>query len=202
VERVSLRAATGLLHDRRLLALVVIAGGFGLVTISDGFLYLGLQRRLDLDPRYLPLFFVGTALAYMILAVPTGWLADRVGRGRVFVGGYAILLLAYGLLLLPALGPGEIVVYLLLFGAYYAATDGVLMALASSVIPSELRGSGLALVVTATSLARLIGSIAFGAIWTIWGMQPAIAVFAAGLLLTLPSAALALARTRDDTVHA
>ena len=135
VERVSLRAATGLLRNRRLLALTVIAGGFGLVTISDGFLYLGLQRRLDLDPRYLPLLFVGTALVYMILAVPTGWLADRVGRGRVFVGGYAILLLAYALLLLPALGPGELVVYLLLFGVYYAATDGVLMALASSVIP-------------------------------------------------------------------
>ena len=202
VEHVSLRAATALLRDRRLLTLVVIAGGFGLVTISDGFLYLGLQRRLDLDPRSLPLLFVGTALAYMILAVPTGWLADRVGRGRVFVGGYVVLLVTYALLLLPTFGTAGIALYLLLFGAYYAATDGVLMALASVVIPPELRGSGLALVVTATSIARLLASIVFGAIWTVWGMQAAIAVFAVGLLLALPLAVVALHRVRENPAHA
>jgi MFS family permease len=202
VARVSLRAAADLLRSRRMLALVAIAGGLGLVTVSDGFLYLGLQRRLDLDPRYLPLLFVGTALAYMVLAVPAGVLADRVGRGRVLVGGYGILLLAYVLLLLPALGTGEIVLYLLLFGAYYAATDGVLMALASSVVPAELRGSGLALVVTATSVARLAASILFGALWTLWGMDAAIAVFACGLLVALPCTAYALAKTSDNPVDA
>ena len=41
--------------------------------------------------RVFPLLFVGTALVYMLLAVPAGRLADRVGRGRVFVGGYALL---------------------------------------------------------------------------------------------------------------
>jgi MFS family permease len=201
-DRISFRAALGLLRLRRLQMLVLVAGGLGLVTMSDGFLYLGIQRRLDFDLRLLPLLFVGTALAYMVLAIPIGWLADRVGRWQVFVAGYAILLIAYALLLLPSLGTGEIAVYLLLFGAYYAATDGVLMALASSVIPTELRGSGLALVVTATSLARLLASIVFGAIWTVAGMQAAIAVFAAGLVLLLPIAAVGLARTRHNEAYA
>jgi MFS family permease len=199
---VSLRAAVGLLRGRRFLALVVIAGAFGLVTMSDGFLYLGIQRRLDLDTKLLPLLFVGTALAYMLLALPIGRLADRVGRGRVFLGGYVLLLLAYGLLLLPGFGPAELGVYFLLFGTYYAATDGVLMALASSVIPPELRGSGLALLVTATSLARVAASVIFGAVWTLAGMQWAIAVFALALLLVLPLAALGLALTRERPAHA
>ena len=40
----------------------------------------------------------------MLLAVPVGQLADRIGRGRVFVGGYALLLVVYAALLLPPLG--------------------------------------------------------------------------------------------------
>ena len=39
----------------------------------------------------------------------------------------------------------SLVAVLGLLGAYYAATDGVLMALGSSVVPDEVRGSGLAL---------------------------------------------------------
>lgn len=195
-ERVSFRAAAGLARQRSFQLLLLTAGGFGLVTISDGFLYLGMRRQLDFDQRLLPLLFVGTALVYMLLAVPAGRFADRVGRGRVFVCGYGLLLVAYTLLLLPAVGTGQIVVYLLLLGAYYATTEGVLMALASSMIPPGLRGSGLALVVTATSLARLLASIVFGALWTFAGIETALAVFAVGLVLTLPLAAVAIARGR------
>ena len=71
----------------------------GLATLSDGFLYLGLQDRIGFAPRYLPLLFVGTAIVFMVLAVPMGRLADRVGRGRVFVGGYVLLLCVYSSLL-------------------------------------------------------------------------------------------------------
>ena len=38
-----------------------------------------------------------------------------------------------------------------LLGGYYAATDGVLAALASGILPSAPRGSGLALLATATA---------------------------------------------------
>ena len=66
---------------------------------------------------------------------------------------------------------------LVLFGAYYAATDGVLMAIASPLLPEETRGSGLALVTTGTTLSRLFGSLAFGALWTFAGLDTAVVVF-------------------------
>jgi hypothetical protein len=89
----------------------------------------------------------------------------------------------------------------LLFGAYYAATEGVLMALASEVLPEQLRGSGLALLVTATSLARLAASVVFGALWTWAGFDVAMTVFALFLTAALPVAALGL-RSRPATLHA
>ena len=189
---VSLAAAASLLRVRRFGVLVAVAGALGLVTISDGFLFVALQRRLDFEPRYLPLLFVGTALAYMLLAIPVGRIADRFGRGRTFVAGYLPLLAAYGLLLAPAGSTAEIPLYVLLLGLYYAATDGVLMALGSATLPSSLRGSGLALLVTSTSLGRLLASILFGMIWTWAGVETAIITFAVGLAAAAMLAAVAL----------
>ena len=117
VEHVSVRAAARLLGTRRFATLVAVGATLALATISDGFLFIGLQRHLDFEPRFLPLLFVGTAFAYMVLAIPVGRLADSIGRGRVFVVGYTPLLAAYGLLLLPA-GPSvEIVLFLAASGA-------------------------------------------------------------------------------------
>ena len=48
--------------------MLIAAGILGLVTISDGFLYLGLQRQADLDTTLFPLLFTATSFAYMVLA--------------------------------------------------------------------------------------------------------------------------------------
>jgi MFS family permease len=194
---VSLAAAVRLLGSRRFRTLVAIAGALGLVTVSDGFLFIALQRRVDFDERFLPLLFVGTALAYMLLAIPVGRVADRFGRGRTFVFGYVPLLAAYGLLLLPSGGAVEVPLYLALLGLYYAATDGVLMALASRTLPPALRGSGLALVVTSTSLGRLLASILFGTIWTWYDVETALTVYALGLGLAMILAAAGLRRAPE-----
>jgi MFS family permease len=193
-EQPSLRAAAGLLRDRRLRLLIVVGAGLAVATMSDGFVYLGLQRRMDFDLRLLPLLFVGTAFTYMLLATPVGRLADRVGRARVFIGGYVLLLGVYAGLLLPTIGLPALLVVLLLFGAYYAATDGVLMALASTLLPEELRASGLSLVVSVTSVARLVASIAFGAVWAAAGIRAAIIVFGIALVTTTTLAAVLLLR--------
>ena len=189
---VSLRGAVRLLGRRRFATLAAVGGALAIFTVSDGFLFLALQRHLDFEERLLPLLFVGTAAAFMLLAIPVGRLADRVGRGRVFLAGYVPLVAAYALLLLPGFGSAEIPLYLLLLGLYYAATDGVLMALASTTLPAALRGSGLALLVTATSLGRLLASVVFGTIWTWQDLETAIAAFAVGLVVALALAAAAL----------
>jgi MFS family permease len=193
----TLRRAFGLVRIPRYRALLIVGGALSLATVSDAFVFLALQREMDLGNSLFPLLFVGTAAAYMLLAVPMGRLADRVGRGRVFLGGYGLLAGVYAALLLPIGGPILALATLGLLGAYYAATDGVLMALASAVVPEELRGSGLALVRTVTSVFRLLASVAFGALWFVWSIDLAIATFGAALLVSTAAAALLLARHRE-----
>jgi MFS family permease len=194
----SLREAFGLLGVARYRALLLAGGALSLATASDAFIFLVLQDELDLGTSLFPLLFVGSAGTYMLLAVPAGRLADRVGRGRVLLGGYALLLGVYGALLAPLGGWMLLVATLGLLGTYYAATDGVLMALGSSVIPEHVRGSGLALLGTATSLMRFVASLAFGALWTVWGIETAIACFAVALVLAGALSALLLLRNPES----
>jgi MFS family permease len=188
---VSVSAAAALLGGGRFRALVLAGSGLGLFTVADAFIYLRLQRQLALDASVFPLLYVGTALAYLVLAIPVGRIADRIGRGRVFLWGHGLLLLACLSLLIPGTGLITAVLCLALLGGYYACTDGVLMAVASVMVPVPLRASGLALLATATGLARFLASVMFGAIWNWWGMEIALVVFLVGLvaaiLLALPA---------------
>ncbi|RQX16133.1 MFS transporter [Micromonospora ureilytica] len=184
--KVSVREAFGLLRGGPARRLVLAATMLGLATIGDGFVYLLLQRRLDLGLRWFPLLAVGTSLAYLVLAAPLGVLADRIGRLPVVIGGYTALGATYLLLAGPVDGWPLIALALTLYGAFYAATDGVLIALAGPVLPARLRTTGIALVQTGQALAYLVSSVLFGLAWQAWGPENAIraaAVAVAGVLV-------------------
>lgn len=197
--RVSLAGALGLLSGARFRTTLVVGAVLGAMTISDGFVYLVMQKRIHFEAHYLPLLYVATPLVYMLLALPFGRLADRVGRGRVYVFGYALLLLLYACALLPGFGLPQLALVVVLLGAYYAATDGVLMALVSALLPSELRASGLALITTTTNLGRFAASLLFGWLWSAYDTRIAVVVFAAGLLVALAGATIALARVQPPS---
>ncbi|MFF4366878.1 MFS transporter [Streptomyces sp. NPDC001594] len=186
---VSLRASLGLLRRRDLRRTALCALLLGLCTVSDAFVFLLLQKATGIADRWFALLPLGTAAAFFLLAMPLGRLADRVGRRRVFLGGHLALLLAYGLLLTGAQHPALPYAVLLLHGAFYAATDGVLMAEAAGAVPEEHRGGGLALVQTGQALARFAASLGFGAAWTVWGARPALAVAAVLLAVAVAGCA-------------
>ncbi|WHM40541.1 MFS transporter [Streptomyces sp. BPTC-684] len=165
----------------------------GLTSVSDSFLYLSLQRRLGLSDSWFPLLPLGTAAGFLLLAVPFGLVADRIGRRRLFLIGHLGLLGAYLLLLTP--GKGSVLLpclVLALQGAFYAATDGVLAAATADAVPESERGTGLAVVQTGQATARLVCSIGFGAAWTMWGDRSALAVATAGLVAAVAVSAVLL----------
>lgn len=188
-----------LLADRRLARLLVVAGALGVLTIGDGFLYLALQRRDNLATEFFPLLFVGTSVAYLALAVPMGRLADRHGRGRVFVLGHLALLGAYVAAAGPFVGAPATIACLLLLGTYYAATDGILAAIAGRLVDPAARTTGIAAAQTVVSMARAVSSLVFGLLWVTVGRGNALWVVAGGLVVVLPLVAGVVTRLdRDD----
>jgi len=188
---VSLRAAAGLLRGAGVRRLLIAACVLGLATIGDGFVYLLLQDKEDIATGWFPLLAVGTNLGYLLLAAPLGALADRIGRLPVMLGGYGALVTVYLLLLSPLTGWALFVLTLGLYGVFYAATDGVLMALAGPLLPEALRTTGIAIVQSGQALAYFVSSVLFGLSWQFWGAATAITI-AAGTVLAAVAATFVL----------
>ncbi|GCD41350.1 MFS transporter [Streptomyces paromomycinus] len=183
------------LRDAAFRRIMAAAALLGAATIGDSFVYLLLQKQLDFAVRWFPLLPLGTAAVYLLLAVPAGRLGDRIGRRVPFLFGHAALLAAYVLLL--AVGDGTVLLagVLVLVGVFYAATDGVLMALAGPALPAARQASGMALLQTGQALSRLLAAAGFGAAWTLWGSRAALVIAVVVLAAALAGAAALLPRT-------
>lgn len=190
-EKLDVRGLLAAAPVRRLALAAVL---LGLATVGDGFVYLLLQRREDLAIGWFPLLAVGTNLGYLLLAAPIGALADRVGRLPVMVTGYLALAAVYLLLFGPIGGWPLLVLALGLYGFFYAATDGVLMALAGPVLPERLRTTGIALIQTGQALAYLASSVLFGLAWQLWGPAAAVRLAVGAVALAVVATAVLLIR--------
>lgn len=92
-----------------------------------------------------------------------------MGRGRVLMGGHAVLLAAYLFAAGPLAGFFSTNGCLLALGTYYVATDGVLAAATAGLVPAGLRGSAIATTQSVVAISRLGASPTFGCGWSSGG---------------------------------
>jgi MFS family permease len=195
----SMRVALGVVRDPRFRLLLIAAGGLALASVSDALIYVGLQRQVDFEPALFPLLYVVTAVVFMLLAIPVGRLADRIGRVPVLIVGHALLLPIYALLLTSP-GSAAVWISLVALGAYYAATEGVTTALAGAILPERLQATGIGVLITVISIGQFGSSLAFGALWFTIGLKSATLVFGTALILVLAIATPLLMRLRQEPV--
>jgi len=112
----------------------------------------------------IPLAYFAFNTLYAVCATPAGILSDRVGRRPLLAAGYGVFALVYvGFAAAPdAVTVG---VLFLVYGLYYALTDGVARALITDLVPPSLRATALGAFSTATGLALLPASVIAGALW-------------------------------------
>jgi MFS family permease len=187
----------GLLRHRRFVSVAAVAMLTSFVVVSDAFLYLLLQWRRGGGAEAIPLLYAGTASAYLVLAAPMGRLADRVGRERVFLLGQVFMIAVYAGVTWLQIELWTLALCLLLHGAYYAATDGVIAALVSSVTRSDVRASGLAALTTGTSLTRFLGSVLVGIIWSWQGPRMVVILALAATVIALIVSVFSLRKSGD-----
>ncbi|HEU5080693.1 MAG TPA: MFS transporter [Opitutaceae bacterium] len=195
---------SSLLRDRPFWSILLVGSLLGLGTISDSFIYLILQKRIGLGAMAFPLLYVGTSLVTSIFAVTFGQLADVIGRKWVFLFGYTLLAGVYSLLFLTTGGGIPLVIgAIVLMGVYYAATDGVLTAMAAAVLPAEACGTGLAVFATATNVSRILASVLFGLLWTNLGNRGAVQYYFIALIIALIAAVIFLkpVKTVPSSAH-
>jgi hypothetical protein len=179
----------------RFRSVLLVAGTLALVRPGDALLFLVVSREGGIAVERFPLLYSGASVVFLVAAVPFGRLADRIGRLPVVVLGEVLVAGALAVVASGARGSAALVVLLVLMGAAYAATDGVLMALGASVLPVRWRTTGLAAVALVLAGGRFVASSVYGALWGRVGGATAAAVFAVG---AVGAVAVGLAVLRAD----
>ena len=194
---VSVGAAFGLLKQAWFLRTGIAVMLLGLAWVSDTFVYLTLAHRMQLSASQYALLATGTMATFVVLAIPVGRLADRVGRWKVFVAGHLLLVIAYALLATKVPDAVLLVSALVLPGVAYAATDGVLMAYCGPRIPTALRTSGLAVMQSIGAIAGFVSSLAFGTAWSHSDPRTVMLWFAGAMAMAITISTLLVSPWKD-----
>jgi len=105
-------------------------------------------------------------IVYAIFSVPSGMLADKIGKKKILVAGY----LLFAVTCIGFIFSNSFMLFLLFFAIYgisYAFIDGTQRAYISEIIPENLRGTGLGIFHTSVGLTALPGGIIAGLLWEI-----------------------------------
>ena len=151
-----------------------------LTRANDG-LVLVRAAESGVPQAWIPALFAGFTLLYALASYPIGVWSDRVGRAPFIICGWMTLALAeFGFAL--AGSATSVIAVFILYGLFYALTEGSGRALIADLIPTESRGTAYALFHAITGIALILGGFGIGHIWDAVSLQTAFGVAAAGSL--------------------
>ena len=172
VSEISLRPKTDMLgfwksSPAQYKILVYLMTIFSLVNSSDVFLILRSKNISGSDTLAIA-GYIFYNIIYAVSSYPIGLLADKIGKKKVFIIGLLIFSVVYfGFASLNSLA---LVWFLFaLYGIYASATEGVLKAWVSDLVPDQNRGTAIGLITMSSSIAMMIGSITAGFLWDKFG---------------------------------
>jgi MFS family permease len=164
---------------------VVIAAVFALGNSSDVFLILR-ARQLGISPVLIPLVYLLFNLVYALSAFPAGIVADRFGKKRVILLGFALFAAVYyGFAI--AQTSRQIWFLFALYGLFMGLTEGVQKAFLSTIIPQGFKATAYGIYNTVVGIAVFPASLLGGWLWD--RVSPS-ATFYFGAITAVLSAAL------------
>ena len=171
---------------------VGVAAIFTLARFSEAFLLLRAQS-VGVPFALVPVVMVVMNVVYSLSAWPAGALSNSIGRYRLMISGFALLIVAD---LVLALGNSVLTVMIgvAIWGLHMGLTQGLLSALVADTAPAELRGTAFGVFNLVSGVALLAASIIAGGLWQWVGPD---GTFLAGALITAVAlAVLPLAHRR------
>ena len=169
----------------KLMAVVVV---FYLGEVSYAFFILQGQSA-GLTTVTVILLYILFNVTFVVTAIPSGVLSDRLGRRPVLAASF-LLFAATCAIMAMASDLHLLVVGFALFGVYKGSSEGVFKAFVSDVSPKGLRGTALGTFHTFVGLVMLPGGVMAGMLWDHLGPW---ATFTYGALMAIGAVVLLFA---------
>jgi len=159
--------------NRPFAILLLITGLFNLGAYNFSFVLLR-ASELGVQEDFIPIVFAMINVTHTIIGIPSGMLADRIGKEKVLIIGYAIFVIST--LLMAALNGNFIYAYVIagIFGVYIGISETVQRAVIPRYISSELRGTAFGVYNLVIGTGFFVSNVIFGYLWDSYNLNIAV----------------------------
>ena len=129
--------------------------------------------ELGVPETFIPLIYVAINVVHTAVAMPAGFLSDRIGREATLLIGYLAFSASAALLMALGYGAPNALTIAAVYGMYAGIVDTAQRAVLPKYSPPGLRGTAYGVYFLVVGLALLAANSVFGALWQTFGMRAA-----------------------------
>ncbi len=142
---------------------IIAASVFAMGNFGYAFLLLK-ANNIGLADQTAVLLYALFYIVYVICAIPSGILSDKIGRKPVLMAGYFIFaIISFGLIFTSTLY--TLLLFFVIYGIFFAMIDGVQRAFVVDLVPRNLRATALGTFHAAIGIVALPGGFIAGMLW-------------------------------------
>jgi MFS family permease len=150
--------------------LLMISGIFSLGSFNFSFILLK-SSELGISENVIPIVYATINVTHTAISIPSGILADKIGKEKVMILGYTIF--ALSAMLMVTLSGNSYYAFLLaaIFGIYIGISETVQRAIIPKYISSELRGTAYGVYNLVIGMGFFVSNVIFGYLWDNYGLS-------------------------------
>ena len=159
--------------NRPFVFLLTITSIFGIGAFNFPFILLR-ASDLGISESLIPLIYATLNVAHTAIGLPSGILADKVGKEKVLIIGYSVF--AISTILMLMLSGSTLYAYILaaVFGLYLGISETVQRAVIPRYVASELRGTAYGLYSVVIGTTFFVANVVFGFLWDNFSLTTAV----------------------------
>lgn len=158
-------------NNKPFVLLLIISGVFSLAAFNFSFVLLR-ASDLGIAKNFIPLVYVVINIAHTAVGLPSGLLADKIGKEKVLILGFAVFLLSSMFMLISG-NPLYAFVIAAVYGIYMGISETVQRAIVPRYVPANLRGTAFGIYNLVTGVTFFISNFLFGFLWDSLGLLSA-----------------------------
>ncbi len=160
----SILANAGHVLNRKFASFLFVIGIFSVGAYNFSFVLVK-ANSLGVDQATVPLVYAVLNVATVVAGLPSGLLADKIGKDKVLIGAFGLFAVSTLAGLLTTSGVVLAFGIAFLYGLYLGTSDTVQRAVIPSLTAGELKGTAYALYYLLLAACSLVANFVFGFLW-------------------------------------